>query len=60
MHEIRLCWNVVGRMNIIDEPIQAGLWMPDTAENRHDLEVIAESGNEVYGDGSHWIEERQA
>jgi hypothetical protein len=43
--EIRLRWNVVGRENIIDEPVQAGLWFPDSAANRRDLKIIAESGN---------------
>jgi hypothetical protein len=60
MKEIRLRWNVVGRENIIDEPIQAGLWFPDNEANRRDLEIIAESGNEAYEDASHWIEEREA
>lgn len=60
MQEIRLRWNVVGRENIIDEPIQAGVWFPDNAANRRDLEIIAESGNEAYEEGSHWIEEREA
>jgi hypothetical protein len=60
MREIRLRWNVVGRENTIDEPIQAGLWFPDNEANRRDLEIIAESGNEAYEEGSHWIEEREA
>ena len=60
MQEIRLRWNVVGRENIIDEPIQAGVRFPDNEANRRDLEIIAESGNEAYEDGSHWFEEREA
>lgn len=60
MKEIRLRWSIVGRESIIDEPIQAGLWFPDTPENRRDLEIIAEAGNHTYGPGTHWIEEREA
>lgn len=60
MKEIRLAWNVVGRENQIGEPIMAGVWHPDTPENRRDLEIMAEAGNDAYGPGSHWIEEREA
>ena len=58
--EIRLRWNVVGRLNLIDEPIDGGTWCVDTPENRKNLEIIAESGSEAYGEGSHWIEAREA
>lgn len=60
MIEIRLRWNVVGRTNLADELIGGGTWCPDIPENRKDLEIIMQSGNEVYGEGSHWIEEREA
>lgn len=60
MNEIRVAWNVVGRRSIADEPIQGGLWHPDTPENREMLIIVMESGNESYGPDSHWIEERQA
>lgn len=58
--EIRLGWNVVGRRDRSNQPIQGGLWQPDTPENRKALTIISESGNEAYGPGSHWIEERTA
>lgn len=58
--EILLGWSVVGRRNSANKPIQAGLWQPDTSENRKALNIIAESGNEAYGPGTHWIEEREA
>jgi hypothetical protein len=58
--EIRVGWNVVGRRNSANKPIQAGLWQPDTPENRKALTIIAESGNEAYGTGTHWVEERTA
>lgn len=58
--EIRLGWSVVGRHNSDNKSIQAGLWQPDTSENRKALNIIAKSGNEAYGPGTHWIEEREA
>ena len=60
MNEIRVAWNVIGRRSIADEPIQGGLWHPDTPENRETLVIVMESGNECYGPESHWIEERRA
>jgi hypothetical protein len=32
MKETRLRWNVVGKLNFLDEPIQAGVWFPDNAQ----------------------------
>ena len=46
MNEIRVAWNVIGRRSIADEPIQGGLWHPDTPENRKTLTIVMESGNE--------------
>ena len=60
MKEIRLCWSVVGRMNQEGDPIQGGLWHPKTEQTLHDLELVRDSGNESYGAGTHWIEERDA
>ena len=60
MNEIRVAWNVIGRRSIAEEPIQGGLWHPDTPENRKTLVIVMESGNESYRPESHWIEERQA
>jgi hypothetical protein len=37
-----------------------GLGHPDTPENRRTLEQIMVAGNETYGEGTHWIEEREA
>ncbi len=50
----------MGPRCIANEPIQGGLWHPDTPENRETLIIVMESGNESYGPESHWIEERQA
>ena len=60
MKEIRLCWSIIGRESLVGEPIQGGLWHPETDETRHDLEIVRDCGNEQYGDGTHWIEEREA
>jgi hypothetical protein len=60
MKEIRLCWSVDGRKNQAGEPIDGGLWHPDTPEARRDLEFVAQAGNEAYGMDTHWIEVREA
>lgn len=60
MNEIRLAWNIVGRENLVNEPIEGGLWTPDNPEIRQELTIIMESGNEAYGPDTHWIEEREA
>jgi len=58
--EIRVRWNIVGRVNLIGEEILGGVWALDTPENRKDYEIIVEVGNDVYGPGTHWLEEREA
>ena len=58
--EIRLRWNVTGRQSVVNEPIDGGTWCIDTPENRKHLEIIMETGDEAYGEGSHWIEAREA
>lgn len=60
MREIRLAWSVVGRESIAGEEIYGGLWTPKTEQTVHDLEIVRDSGNEAYGPGTHWIEEREA
>lgn len=60
MKEIRVAWSVVGRKSIANEEIQAGLWHPKTEQTMHDMEIVRDSGNEAYGPGTHWIEEREA
>ena len=57
--QIRVCWSIVGRMDMNGVPINGGVWHPGTPEFRRDLTIIAESGNEAYGPGTHWIEERE-
>lgn len=60
MAEIRAAWRIAGRFDHMGQPVFAGLWHPDNAENRHTLVTLVEVGNEVYGAGSHWLEEREA
>lgn len=60
MIEIRLCWSIVGRTNLVGEPIQGGIWYPDSPDVRRDYEIVRDEGNEQYGYGTHWIEEREA
>jgi hypothetical protein len=59
MTEIRLRWSDL----VLQEEEAAsrgGLWLPDTPRNREKLWRAAELANRLYGDRTHWIEERQA
>jgi hypothetical protein len=47
MNEIRVVWSLVGRRSIADEPIQGGLWPPDTPENRETLTIRDGVGQRV-------------
>ena len=60
MIEIRVAWLLGLHENQAGEPTTGGVWFPDNEVNRHDLEIIVESGNEACGPGTHWLEERQA
>jgi hypothetical protein len=59
MQEIRLRWSKGFRKDD-GSPNDGGVWHPDTPENRKTLELVMESGNETYGPGTHWLEEREA
>jgi hypothetical protein len=60
MKEIRICW----RSDVIKheeaERQHGGLWFPWTLERLATLRAIEEAGNEIFGSGSHWLEEREA
>ena len=59
MTEIRICWTeVVGHTKL--EPSEGGLWLPETSKNRDELEAYVEAGNHGFGQGTHWIERREA
>ena len=60
MIEIRVAWPLGLHENEAGEPTDGGVWFPDTPDNRRELNIIVEAGNEVVGDGSHWLQERQA
>ncbi len=59
MKEIRLCW-AAHVVHHEDELKDGGLWTPATEDARRDYQIVADAGNEVYGPGSHWVEEREA
>ncbi len=60
MKEIRVRWLFGLHEDEQGQPTDGGLWWPDTPDNRRDLTIIVESGCEVAGEGSHWLEEREA
>jgi hypothetical protein len=67
MKEIRLGWSDgIARddeqLTVEGVPVHVGggLWRPDTPENRQAIEQAVAAGNETYGEGTHWIEEREA
>lgn len=60
MLEIRVAWPFGLHQNEADEPTAGGAWFPDNDENRRDLEIIVDSGNEACGGGTHWLESREA
>ena len=58
--EIRLLWMIEGREGMDGMPAYSGLWHPDTPEHRRALQQVMRAGNVAYGQGTHWIEEREA
>jgi len=59
MKEIRLCWVAVRITGLYREPIEYGEWCPDTEASRQNLQKIVDAGVKVWGEGSHWIQERE-
>ena len=55
MGEVRLCWKSIPRID--GEVFECGPWKPEGSKD--ELLAILEAGNQVNGDGSHWIQERQ-
>jgi hypothetical protein len=60
MTEIRVRWLFGLHESQAGAPTDGGVWFPDSPDVRRDLEIIADSGNEVAGAGTHWLEEREA
>lgn len=59
MTEIRICWTEVAG-HTRSQPSEGGLWIPETSKNRDELEAYVEAGNQGFGQGTHWIERREA
>ena len=59
MKEIRLCWTAIRKEHTDDEVIECGPWYPDNEASRTQLMEILEAGLQVWGDGSHWIQEHE-
>jgi hypothetical protein len=60
MLEIRVAWQFGLHENQAGEPTAGGVWFPDNEQNRRELEIIVDAGNEACGDGTHWLETREA
>ena len=60
MIEIRVRWLLGLHEDSEGKPTDGGVWFPDTPANRRDLEFIVSAGRETMGEGSHWLEEREA
>ncbi len=58
MREIRLCWTAFRTTHIDGQVVECGSWWPDNEEYRKELSDILDAGNEVWGAGSHWLQER--
>ncbi len=59
MREIRLCWVSTINSGPFREPLEFGVWCPDDETSRSEIEHIVDTGNQVWGEGSHWIQERE-
>jgi hypothetical protein len=60
MKEIRVGWRLGLHEDDDGNPLDGGLWTADSPAVRRDLLIVVEAGNEVAGEGSHWLEEREA
>jgi hypothetical protein len=59
MTEVRICWSKeVSRTKLSGS--EGGLWLPETSKNRNELVAYVEAGNQGFGQGTHWIERREA
>jgi len=56
--EIRVRSNVPKKTDQDGKHMDGWHWHPDSPGNRQMLQVIVESCNEIYGDGTHWVEVR--
>ena len=57
MRQVRVCRS--SRIEARHEPLASfNAWTPATPDVEEDFQVIVSAGNEVFGKGTHWIEER--
>ena len=59
MNEIRLCWLSTRKTVGDSEPVEYGAWFLDTKGTRQKLVKLVEAGSEAWGEGTHWIQERE-
>jgi len=59
MKEIRLCWVSVLNSGPFREPLEFGAWCPDNEVSRKEIQHIVDTGIRVWGEGSHWMQERE-
>ncbi len=59
MREIRLCWTAIRTVHIDGAIVECGSWYADTEASRKELSEILDAGNQVWGEGSHWLQERE-
>jgi hypothetical protein len=59
MRQIRLC-RTANVCHLTHEIRQTAEWAFAAPSLRQDYEIMARTGNEVFGAGTHWIEERKA
>lgn len=59
LRQIRICWATDIAHH--DEDVhESNLWTPETLETRDAYLLLVKAGNERYGRGTHWLEERDA
>ena len=59
MKEIRLMWQSTSEEGA-ETSRGSTPWHPDSPEWRDMLTTLAEAGTDVFGQGTHWLEEREA
>lgn len=57
MQEIRICHKL---LTVAGETVMEGLWMRDSPQARSAFIELVKAGNEEFGAGSHWLEERES
>ena len=58
LYEIRVDCDLDG--GVTSAVPSGGLWLPDIHYNRKKLMSEVDAANRLFGDGTHWLDERQA